>query len=62
MKTEDLLEKLISAVEASTKTVQIVTPSTDYYARRGDYDEDTLDIIDPDQFVQCLTNVLQEIK
>ncbi len=40
-------EQLYEAIEASQKTITVMVPRTDYYARSGDTEEDYLTYICP---------------
>jgi hypothetical protein len=46
--------ELADMIEASVKEMKVLTPSMDYYARAGDYSEDTITYIDPELLLNQL--------
>lgn len=49
-------ERLADAIEAATIEIVICSPSGDYYARSGDWDRQTIAIIDPAMLLALLRN------
>jgi len=45
---------LYELIKESTESMKVLTPSTDYYARRGDSDETTISFVNPDKFLTLL--------
>lgn len=50
----DLLQAIINALEDATVEINVLVPSRSYYARQGDFDETTIDVIDPRKFQDAL--------
>ena len=44
--SHEIYTKLADMVAQATQKVKVLVPSTDYYASRGDFSEDTMYIID----------------
>ena len=61
MTTGQLLERLVDAVSASTRTIKVLTPSSDYCAQPGDFCEDRFDIIDPDSLAEAIQRIRAEL-
>jgi hypothetical protein len=53
-KNNDLLQAIIDALEDATVEIKVLVPSQDYYARQGDFDKTTIDVIDPRKFQDAL--------
>jgi hypothetical protein len=47
-------KQIAAAVEAATKTIVVKVKSSDYYARAGDLDDEYIQIIDPERFIEEL--------
>lgn len=50
------LDQLIAAIDAATTTIKIKVPSTDYYARPGEAETETLTYISPSKLIEALKN------
>lgn len=48
------IEDLIDCINLSRVSVKVCVPSQDYYARRDDWIEDTIQYIDPDTLIVFL--------
>ena len=60
MNNKELLEMLIECVEESTISMKVATPSQCYYARRGDFEEDTISFVSPQMLVEALKARLEK--
>lgn len=54
------LEVLTRAIDHSVERKKILVPSTDYYRREGDFDEQTIDYLDPYTLLQKLKEFTAE--
>lgn len=52
------IEQLIKAIQDSTETYKIAVESQDYYARRGDFDVDCVQLINPYTLIAELEKIL----
>ena len=50
---------LADLIEQATETKTIHVPSSDYYARRGDFDEDTITFINGARLVDLLREMTE---
>jgi hypothetical protein len=46
--------------EDSTVKLTVLTPSSDYYAKRGSTEESTIEFIDADSFARRLVEIAEE--
>ena len=53
-------EQLIEAVRASTIRKRVLAPSTDYYARSGDTDTDTIEYVCGESLVQAIKDIAED--
>lgn len=51
---------LIDLIKKSERKMKVLVPATDYYARRGDSDEETITFVCPYQLVTELEELLEQ--
>jgi hypothetical protein len=51
---------LIDLIQKSEQTMTVMTPATDYYARRGDTDETSITFVDSRQLIEAIHELLEQ--
>ena len=56
----ELLQKLQGAISNSTESVQVCTPSSDYYLERNNWCEEIIKFVNPDRLYSEISDIIKQ--